>query len=110
MPLAAFTTFGVLAGGSGSLPQWMKLDKHDDWENPEGEEEEEEEEVIEEVELVVEKPPTEDDGKGIISGLLEDVIPVGAAAIMPMVGGITLSDSIDGVEEVDSPMGIFDKL
>jgi hypothetical protein len=29
---------------------------------------------------------------------------------MPMVGGITLSDSIDGVEEVDSPMGIFDKL
>lgn len=109
MPLAAFTTFGVLAGGSGSLPQWMKLDKHDDWGNPEGEEEEEEE-VIEEVELVVEKPPTEDDGKGIISGLLEDVIPVGAAAIMPMVGGITLSDSIDGVEEVDSPMGIFDKL
>jgi hypothetical protein len=106
MPLAAFTTFGVLAGGSGALPQWMKLDKHEDWESPESEEEE----VIEEAELVVEEPLTEDDGKGIISGLLEDVIPVGAAAIMPMVGGITLSDSIDGADEGDSPMGIFDKL
>ena len=105
MPLAAFTTFGVLAGGSGSLPLWMKLDKHEDWEGPEGEEE-----AIEEVELIEEKPLTEVDDKGIISGLLEDVIPVGAAAIMPMVGGITLSDSIDGVEDEDSPMGIFDKL
>lgn len=85
MPLAAFTTLSVLGGGSGDLPTWMKMDKHEDWQPPEGEEQETEEQE----QVVVDQEEEK--------GLLEEVIPLGAAAILPGTMGVTLSDSLDTI-------------
>ncbi len=110
MPLAAFTTLGVLGGGSGDLPQWMKMDKHEDWESPPG---------MEEGDDSIEKNDSNSGGDTDSGGsLLEDVIPLGAATILPSTMGITLSDSLDGIENTDhsddledeGPGRIFDSL
>ena len=109
MPLAAFTTLGVLGGGSGDLPQWMKMDKHEDWETPPGMEEEEDP-------VVEEGDSNADTDSG--GSLLEEVIPLGAAAILPGSMGMTLTDRLDGIDNQDNsedledegPGRIFDSL
>ncbi len=40
MPLSAFTTLTVLAGGGKRLPEWLLLESEDDWKSPEGEDDE----------------------------------------------------------------------
>jgi hypothetical protein len=110
MPLAAFTTLGVLGGGSGDLPQWMKMDKHEDWEAPPGMDEEDD---LDDDEKTKVETDTESGGS-----LLEDVIPLGAAAILPGSMGITLTDRLDGISNKDhsddledeGPARIFDSI
>lgn len=53
MPMSAFTTLVVLGGGSGPLPDWMRLGKGEGWQSPEGEELGEEE--VEELDFAAEE-------------------------------------------------------
>ena len=84
MPLAAFTTLAVLGGGSGQIPDWLKAETKS-WENPN------EESRIDEVSDVELEKGEED------TSILEEVIPFGAAAMLPGSIGVALGNKIDEI-------------